>query len=59
MDATVVCEHLGHELNSTADRFYNRIGMEQMNEGLKKLPPVLISKINLKIKRLFNDSLSC
>jgi integrase len=36
MDASIVAELVGHEHNSTADRFYNKISMELMKEELRK-----------------------
>ena len=36
MDASIVAELTGHAHSSTADRFYNRIDIEQMVEELRK-----------------------
>ena len=59
MDASIVAELVGHELDSTADRFYNRISLEQMKEELRKFPPIIIENLEQKNERLSQDSLSC
>ena len=47
MDASVVAELVGHAHSSTADRFYNRIDMELMNEELRKFkrPEIIADRI--------------
>ncbi len=47
MDASVVAELVGHAHSSTADRFYNRIDLELMNEELRKFkrPEIIADRI--------------
>ncbi len=59
MDASIVAELVGHEHNNTADRFYNRISLEQMKEELRKFPPIKKDKDKENDERLSKDSLSC
>ena len=44
IDSSIVAELVGHEHNSTADKYYNRITTEQMKEALQKIKNPAASK---------------